>query len=60
MEKITSLALGGVGFASSALESGVLQPEFDYSRLISALSQIAIALVTVISLLRTRRNNINS
>lgn len=59
MEKITSIALGGSGLAASAVEFNVLRPEFDYSSLVTALTQISIAIVTILSLFKPAKSLIN-
>lgn len=46
----------GAGIASSVIMQGAVAPSFDMSQWASAITQLAIAVITVIQLLKKNKN----
>ena len=47
----------GAGIGSSIIVQGAIAPSLDMSQLASAITQLAIAVITVVQLLKNKKNN---
>ena len=57
MEKTNIISTSGAGIGSSIIVQGAVAPEFDMSQLASAITQLAIAVITIVQLLKKRKIN---
>lgn len=56
MENNSLILTSGVGIGSSVIMQGAVSPSLDMSQWASALTQLAIAIITVIQLLKNKKN----
>lgn len=56
MENNSVILTSGAGIASSVIMQGAIAPSFDVSEWASAITQLAIAVITVIQLLKKKKN----
>lgn len=55
MENNSIIITSGAGIASSVIMQGAVSPSLDLSQWTSALTQLAIAIITVIQLLKNKK-----
>ena len=56
MENTNLILTSGAGIGSSVIMQGAVAPELDMSQWASALTQLAIAIITVVQLLRKKKD----
>lgn len=55
MEKFHTLATGGVGILSSVVAEDFVSPQLDMSQWAGALTQLLIAIITVVGLFKKKK-----
>ena len=56
MENANIILTSGAGIGSSVIMQGTVSPSLDMSQWASALTQLVIAVITVIQLLKSKKN----
>ena len=56
MENASIILTSGAGIGSSVIMQGAVSPSLDMSQWASALTQLVIAVITVIQLLKSKKN----
>lgn len=56
MENSSIILTSGAGIASSVIMEGAVSPSLDMSQWASAITQLAIAVITVLQLLKNKKN----
>ena len=56
MNNTNLILTSGAGIASSVIMQGAIAPELDISQWASAITQLAIAIITVIQLLKKKKD----
>lgn len=56
MENTNLILTSGAGIGSSVIMQGAISPSLDMSQWASALTQLAIAIITVVQLLKNKKN----
>ena len=58
MENTNLILSAGAGIGSSVIMQGTVSPSLDMSQWASALTQLAIAVITVVQLLKNNKKNL--
>ena len=58
MENTNLIITSGAGIGSSVIMQGAVAPSLDLSQLASALTQLAIAVITIIQLVKNNKKNL--
>ena len=56
MENTSLILTSGAGIGSSVIMQGAISPSLDMSQWASAITQLAIAVITVVQLLKKKKN----